>query len=188
MNKAVFLDRDGTIIEECHYLKDPSKVKLLPGVALGIKLLKEKGFLIVIVTNQSGIAKGYFDFAALEQVHVEMTRQLTVEGVMIDKIYSCPHHPGGIIEPYNINCQCRKPDIVMALQAEKDLDIDLKHSYMIGDKEIDIAFGKNFGAKAAILVATGYGKDNYSTQADYRAPDFLDAVTWIMKNEADLYS
>ncbi|HBF39611.1 MAG TPA: D,D-heptose 1,7-bisphosphate phosphatase [Firmicutes bacterium] len=183
MHKAVFLDRDGTVIEECNYLKDPEQVKLFPGAAQAVKLLKEKGFLTVIVTNQSGIARGYFDIHTLQQVHAKMNLLLAVDGVAVDSIYYCPHYPGGIIAPFNIDCDCRKPQIGLALQAQKEFDIDLNHSYMIGDKEVDVDFGKNFGAKAAILVATGYGKNNPHTNADYRAKDLLDAATWILKNE-----
>jgi histidinol-phosphate phosphatase family domain/HAD-superfamily hydrolase, subfamily IIIA len=184
MHKAVFLDRDGTVIEECNYLRDPAQVKLLPEVAKGIGLLKENGFLIVIVTNQSGIARGYFDLDTLQQVHTVMDQQLAAGGTFVDGLYFCPHHPNGTTSPFNINCQCRKPAIAMALQAKQELNIDLNNSYMIGDKEVDIDFGKNFGAKANILVATGYGKDNPDTKADYRARDLWDAAAWILKNES----
>ncbi len=184
MRKAVFLDRDGTVIEECHYLKEPGQVKLLPGVIRGINLLKANVFLIVIVTNQSGIARGIFDLESLEQVNKEVTKQLAADGVIIDGLYFCPHHPEGIVPPFNTYCQCRKPETAMALQAEKELNISLRDSYMIGDKEIDISFGNKFGAKASILVATGYGKEISDTKADYRAVNFWDAATWILKNES----
>ena len=184
MNKAVFLDRDGTIIKECNYLSDPKKIKILPWVVKGIKLLNETGFKVVVITNQSGIARGFFDIRTLNKIHGTMLKSLKRSGATIDALYFCPHLPGGVIKKYNVKCRCRKPDIKMALQAGKDLNIDLKNSYMIGDKDIDIQFGENFGSKGNILVRTGYGHTmGRKTSPDHVASNFMKAVEWILKKE-----
>ncbi len=184
MKKAVFLDRDGTIIEDMNYLRDPANVKLIPGASSGIKLLKENGFRIVIVTNQSGIARGYFDLATLENIHEVMDMLLRYEGVFIDAIYFCPHHPEGLIEQYRVDCSCRKPSPLLARKAKLDLDISLEDSYMIGDKESDVIFGYNFGAKGSILVTNGKCKINdIIVKPNYVANDLQEAAKWILLNE-----
>jgi D,D-heptose 1,7-bisphosphate phosphatase len=147
MNKAIFLDRDGTIIYDKHYLSDPALVELLPGVADDLRLLKEEGFLLVLVSNQSGVARGRFSADDLKNVHFRLEFLLKEEGVVLAGAYHCVHAP-------NDNCTCRKPEIGMALMAEKDLEIDLRESYMVGDKPSDIQFGKNFGAIASFNCVT----------------------------------
>ncbi|GHU89451.1 D,D-heptose 1,7-bisphosphate phosphatase [Clostridia bacterium] len=142
MNRAVFLDRDGTIIKDCHYLKDPAQVELLPGVAEALRELKRRGFLLILVSNQSGIARGYFTERDLQAVQDRLNAVLSEHGAALDGAYNCPHAPDD-------DCGCRKPKIGMALAAKRDFDLDLSESYMVGDKQSDIEFGRNFGAKAA---------------------------------------
>ena len=147
---AIFLDRDGTLIVERNYLADPAQVELLPTVTESLVKLTGAGFLLVIVTNQSGIGRGYFTAERLEEIHQRMLRLLGDEGVKIDAIYICPHAPSQ-------DCQCRKPLPQMIHQAAADLDIDLARSWVIGDKPADIGLSTVVGA-GAVLVRTGYGE------------------------------
>ena len=140
MNKAVFLDRDGTIIYDRHYLKDPELVELMPGITDGLRCFKEHGFLLVLVSNQSGIARGYFGEKELALVQERIDEILQAQGLVLDGIYHCPHGSDDA-------CDCRKPKIGMALKAQRDLGLDLASCYMVGDKESDMQFGMNFGAK-----------------------------------------
>lgn len=164
--KAVFLDRDGTIIEERNYLSDPDGVVLIPSAAGAIRKLSENGYLIIMVSNQAGVAKGKFPEEAVHQVNQRVQQLLQQEGASIDAMYYCPHHPDGIVEPYHKVCNCRKPAPGMGLLAAKEHDIDLSMSYMIGDKALDVLFGRNCGMKNAFLVSTGYGKEEV-LPADY---------------------
>jgi len=183
MNRAVFIDRDGTIIKECGYLSDPEKVVILPGVIEGLRLLKQHNFKCIVVSNQSGIARGYFKFSDIKSIESRINELLLCEGIEIDGYYYCPHHIDGIIKEYAIKCNCRKPDTQMALNAQKEFDINLSESYMIGDKGTDIQFGKNFGAKGTILVKTGYG-EKFSKSGkilpDFIVKDFIEAVGFII--------
>lgn len=157
--KAVFLDRDGTIIVEQDYLDDPQKVELLPGAARAVSELSSSGFQIVIVSNQSGVARGYFSMETVEAVNRKMLALLAQQGAGIDAVYICPHHPKGAVSQFAVNCDCRKPAIGMALKAQKELGLLLSESYMIGDKNSDVLFGEGFGAKASYIVRTGHGKE-----------------------------
>lgn len=140
--KAVFLDRDGTIIYDRDYLRDPELVELIAGVVNDLRLLRKQGYLLVLVSNQSGIARGYFTQEDLAKVNKRFMQLLEEQGVTLDGIYYCPHGPGD-------GCDCRKPAVGMALAAERDLNIDLSSSYMVGDKLSDIQFGENFGARTS---------------------------------------
>jgi histidinol-phosphate phosphatase family protein len=146
VHKAVFLDRDGTIARDVPYCSRPEDFELLPGAAEGIKLLNEHGFKVVLVTNQSGIARGYFTEEMLARIHDKMKKELARHGGHIDAVYYCPHHPDD-------NCDCRKPKPKMVLQAARDLDIDLSQSYVIGDAEIDIELARQAGCRAGIRVS-----------------------------------
>jgi D-glycero-D-manno-heptose 1,7-bisphosphate phosphatase len=183
MNRAIFIDRDGTIIKECEYLSEPEKVIILSGVIEGLKLLKHHNFKCIVVSNQSGVARGYFKLSNVLSIEEKINEFLIIEGIKIDAYYYCPHHIDGIIKEYAIDCNCRKPKIQMALNAQKEFDINLSESYMIGDKDIDIQFGKNFGAKGTILVKTGYGKKFLKSGKilpDFIATDFIDADNFIL--------
>ena len=168
MHKAVFLDRDGTIARDVPYCSRPEDFELLPGATEGIKLLNEHGFKVVVVTNQSGIARGYFTERTLAEIHDKMITQLAEHGAHVDAIYYCPHHPDD-------NCDCRKPKPKMVFQAARDLDIDLSQAYVIGDSEMDVELAKRAGCKAGIKVGEPGG------MSDCVAASFRDAVHWLFR-------
>ncbi len=155
--KAVFLDRDGTIIEEANYLADPDGVRLLDGAAKGIQMLKEAGYFIVVTTNQSGVARGYFSEETLRQVNERMRVHLREEGTDIDALYYCPHYEQGSLEEFALACECRKPLPGMIHQASREHELDLYQSWVIGDKTADIEFGRAVDCRT-VLVLTGYGQ------------------------------
>jgi len=157
MSKAVFLDRDGTIIELVHHLNDPADVQLIPGAGDAIKSLRDAGFEIIIVTNQSVIGRGKLTEAGLAEVHAEMNRQLAPFGAEIDKIYFCPLKPTQK-DPTVIEDPMRKPGPGMLLQAAEDHELALDRSWMIGDTLSDMAAGRNANCHT-VLVRTGYGVD-----------------------------
>lgn len=190
MDKIVFLDRDGTINEEVEYLHKPSDLVILPGVSAALKRLKEQGFRLVVVTNQAGVARGYYSETDVEQLHEYMNRLLAKDGAEIDRYFYCPHHPVHGIGEYKRSCHCRKPDIGMFEMAEKYFNVDKSHSYMIGDKLLDTEAGRKYGVKS-ILVGTGYGKELYNGLAeaekmeafDAYSEDMTSAAEWILKRE-----
>ncbi len=186
-NKAVFLDRDGTINEEVGYVNHIERFRLLPRVSEAIRLLNQKGIKVVVVTNQSGVARGYFPESLIHEVHKKMEELLRKQGAYIDGIYYCPHHPLEGIFPYRQVCNCRKPETGLISKAVKEFDIDCRRSYMIGDRGVDIEFGHKIGAKS-ILVLTGYGKgeweynrNQWKEKPEYVAADLYEAVEWIIK-------
>lgn len=170
VHKAVFLDRDGTIARDVPYCSRPEDFELLPGAAEGIKLLNEHGFKVVVVTNQSGIARGYFTERMLAEIHDKMITQLAEHGAHVDAIYYCPHHPDD-------NCDCRKPKPKMLFQAALDLDIDLSQSYVIGDSDMDVELARRAGCKAGIRVGESGGT------GDCVAVSFRDVVEKILRFE-----
>lgn len=183
---AVFLDRDGTINEEVGYVNHPSRLWLLPGVASAIKRLNEREIYVIVATNQSGVARGYFDEELVKVVHQKMEELLAAEGARIDRIYYCPHHPTIGPPEYRRECECRKPRIGMIKKAVAELDIDLQKSYSIGDRIKDICFGHNAGLKS-ILLLTGFGRGEYEFQRhkwketpEFIAENLMEAVEWIL--------
>lgn len=186
MNIAVFMDRDGTINEERGHLKDLCGLKILPGAVDAIRLINENQIKAVVITNQSGVARGYFSEKMVEKIHLRLRELLGKKGAYLDGIYYCPHHPEVGHPEYRKKCNCRKPAIGMLTLASAELEIDLSHSYVIGDKLTDIEPAYNVGAKG-ILVLTGYGKDQVESlnegskrQPHYIARDILEAVNWIL--------
>jgi D-glycero-D-manno-heptose 1,7-bisphosphate phosphatase len=173
---AVFIDRDGTVNEHVDYLHEPEKFRLLPGVIEALKKLRDAGFRLVIITNQPGIGLGYFSKEDFYRVNLELLRAAGRGGVLIDKVYFCPHSKAD-------ECCCRKPQIGLPQRAVKELNIDLQKSYVVGDMSIDLMLGKNLGCPA-VLVGTGYaGKDGiYDIKADYSARDLMDAAQWILNS------
>ncbi len=153
---AVFLDRDGTIIRDADYLRRVEDIELYPFAAQAIRLLNRSGRLVVVVTNQSGVARGLLDEEELGTIHAALQRQLQDLGARIDRFYYCPHLPTASVEKYRKECECRKPNPGMVLSASRDLHIDLKQSYLVGDKEADIETARRSGCRS-ILVKTGYG-------------------------------
>lgn len=152
VKRAIFLDRDGTINVEKNYLIDPAEFVLLPGVGAALRRGREAGYLLVVVTNQSGVARGYFTASAVDALHDHLQQELRPYGVQIDAFYHCPHHPEHGVGP----CDCRKGAPGMLLRAAQEHHIDLSASWMIGDKRSDIEAGNNAGCRS-ILVRTGYG-------------------------------
>jgi D-glycero-D-manno-heptose 1,7-bisphosphate phosphatase len=157
LRPAVFLDRDGTINEQMGYVNHLSRFVLLPGAAQAIRRLNEADVPAVVVTNQSGLARGYFPLSLLEAVHAEMERLLAAEGARLDGIYVCPHHPEAKVERHRMACRCRKPLPGLLEQAAAELHLDLSRSFMVGDRWSDLECGIQAGA-APVLVLTGYGR------------------------------
>lgn len=181
-NSAVFLDRDGTINEEVGYLSRLDQLKLIPGTPEAIRLINEAGMMTVVVTNQSGVARGYFTEDFVETVHERINAMLQEKGARIDRFYFCPHHPVYGNGPYKIACSCRKPESGLFLRASEELDIDLARSYVVGDMLKDIDAGKRVGTRG-VLVRTGYGQNISQTDKPvYIAEDVLDAVQWILQD------
>jgi len=150
---AIFLDRDGTIIRDCDYLSDPDAVAFLPGAAEALRRFQEMGFRLFILTNQSGIGRGYFTEDDMHAVHARLTERLTAEGIRVEKIYACPHAPDAA------GCTCRKPATGMIEQATTEFDLDLSASYVVGDKQSDVELARAAGC-VPVLVRTGYGRQN----------------------------
>jgi D-glycero-D-manno-heptose 1,7-bisphosphate phosphatase len=183
-HKAVFLDRDGTINVEVQYLSQVQDFQFIPGVPWALKCLKDAGFLLVVVTNQSGIGRGYYDEADLDSIHSHMHEDLTTFGASIDACYFCPHHPEHGIGDYRQECGCRKPLPGMLQQAALDLDIDLAASFMIGDKLGDVEAGLAAGC-TSFLVLTGHGSAQLAgLPAQVRVfPDLLSASEAILAQD-----
>lgn len=183
---AVFLDRDGTIIEEVDYLSSEDQVTLLPSAAPAIRALNAGGYTVVVVTNQSGVARGLFDERRVRAVHEAIDRLLEPHGARIDAYYYCPHLPDASDPRYRQACECRKPAPGLLLQAQRDLDVDLRRSWIVGDRWRDVAAGGAAGARG-ILVRTGYGAgDAGSPPTDVRADailnDLMEAADWILRS------
>lgn len=172
--RFVLIDRDGTLNVEKNYLSNPDQLELLPGAAKALRRLKDGGFGIAVVTNQSGIARGYFDMARLEAVHARLAELLAAEGVAVDGIYLCPHGPDD-------NCTCRKPLPGMVEQAVADHHFDPAQAFVIGDKEVDVELGLSVGA-TTFLVRTGYGRKYMdSTKAHYVVDNVAAAAALILE-------
>ena len=151
MRPAVFLDRDGTINVDRGYVSSPDELEFLPGAVEGLRLLREAGFALAVITNQSGVARGYHTEADVRAFHDEMNRRLGDHGVRIDRFYYCPHHVDGVIPRYRVRCECRKPGDALFLQAIADLAIDLRRSFAIGDKASDLEPAVALGAMGVLI-------------------------------------
>lgn len=204
---AVFLDRDGTLSEEIGYIHpaDLPRYALLPGTAQALKRLREAGYALVVLTNQSGVARGYFPAAQVDAVHARLQELLAAQGASVDAVYYCPHHPeplapadNGQLPPgrvaatpvaaLNIDCDCRKPKPGLALRAAAELGLDLSRSWMVGDKSADLGLAKAAGLQGAVLVLTGYGAETLKkleaqgARPLHVAADVLAAVDLILKS------
>ena len=189
MNRGIFLDRDGTISEEVGFVDRLDRFRLLPGAPGAIRRINQSGFLAIVVTNQSGVARGLFDEAFVTRVHERLAEWLAREGARLDGIYVCPHHPSEGTPPLRADCDCRKPRPGLLARAARDHDVDLSSSYMIGDKAIDIETAHNAGA-TGVLVLTGYGAGDLRdrlpgapAQPAFVAQDLPGAVEWILARE-----
>lgn len=181
MKRAVFLDRDGTLIELVHHLADPAKVRLLPRAAAAVKELRSAGFACVLVTNQSAIGRGLLTVEGLGEVHAELLRQLAEEGTTVDGHYFCALEPKDK-NPRVIEHPDRKPGPGMLLRAAVELELDVARSFMIGDTLSDLLAGRNAGCERTILVRTGYGKDlpDHEGAADHEVEDLWAASRLIL--------
>jgi D-glycero-D-manno-heptose 1,7-bisphosphate phosphatase len=185
LNKAVFLDRDGVLNKDPpHFAHRLDQLELIHRSGTAVKLLNELGYLVIIISNQSGVARGYYTEKEVSIFNNALLIKIQEFGGMVDDVYYCPHHPDAIVEKYKIDCQCRKPRPGMLLRAAKEHHIDLQKSYVIGDKLSDIEAGKNAGCQT-ILVLTGHGTDESLSLKDDNcpvAPDLYEAVnTYIMR-------
>ncbi|MDX6614073.1 MAG: D-glycero-D-manno-heptose 1,7-bisphosphate phosphatase [Blastocatellia bacterium] len=188
MNKAVFIDRDGTISEEVGYVNHPTRFRLLPHSAEAIRTLNQEGWLAILVTNQAGVARGYFSEDLIHEVHERLVSELEQEGARLDGIYYCPHHPTVGEPPYRLDCDCRKPKPGLINRAAAELDIKLDESWMVGDRFGDVQLARNAGVNSA-FVLTGYGRGEWEhqrrawpSQPEIVAEDLLEAVQQISQN------
>jgi D-glycero-D-manno-heptose 1,7-bisphosphate phosphatase len=191
MRRAVFLDRDGTLNVEKGYIRDLAEVELYPGAASSVRLLNDAGIPAILVTNQTGAARGYY---GIEHVHAlnKIVQELLEKeaGARLDAVYFCPHYRDGIVPEFTKECDCRKPAPGMILQAKRDLpDIDLAASFVVGDKATDITFAHNAGCRG-ILVRTGYGDQvlageyqNLEVQPEKVCADIVEAVEYILSQQ-----
>ena len=178
-HRAVFLDRDGTIMEDSNYVGDVERVILIPNAPAALKRLQEAGYKLFVVTNQSGVGRGYFTREAVEAIHAHLDEYFGRTGVRFDRYYVCPHHPED-------NCDCRKPKPKFLLEAAQEYGLDLAHCYMIGDRVSDIQAGAAAGTKT-ILVLTGGGRETFAKREatpDFVAEDIGGAALWILKRDS----
>ncbi len=185
--KAIFLDKDGTLIPDVPYNVNPDFITLQPGVIEGLQLLKDRRYIFVIISNQAGVARGYFKYNELDKVKEKLNLLLNKEGIEIEGYYFCPHHPFGKITEYSIGCDCRKPEPGMILKAVKDLQIDTEKSWMIGDILNDVEAGNKAGCKTILL---DLGNETEWIEGSFRKPTFvasgfLQAARFICNNSND---
>lgn len=180
MNKCVFLDRDGVLIKDVGYLKNPDGIILMPEAIEALIDLKKNGFLLIIVTNQAGVAKGFFTVNDLKNVNSRLLQIYKDNGVVIDDLYFCPHHENGTVEPYNIKCSCRKPDTGMITDGAGKFNIDAGVSFMVGDKDSDIMLAKNSGLKSFYIKNPMYEHDE-NIVPDFYVSSMREAANIIIK-------
>ena len=177
-SSAVFLDRDDTLIRDRGYLSDPGGIEFLPGAPEAVRLLNEAGIPAILVTNQSGIARGLLDEARLSAIHGRLRELLAERGARLDAVYFCPHHPEGAVPGLSISCTCRKPAPGLLLQAAKDFGLDLPSCFMIGDKIEDVQTIHGVGGKG-VLIYMGKPADP-DVEPDFVARDLIGAVQWVL--------
>ena len=186
LRPAVFLDRDGTINEQMGYINHPDRFVLLPGAGAAIARLNRAGWPVVVVSNQAGVARGYFPESLIDQVNQKMRDLLAAENAYLDGIYYCPHHPRGEVSLYRRECECRKPGSGLFEKAALDLDLDLRDSVVVGDRSTDLEAARRIGSRA-VLVLTGYGRGELEyvlpqkeIRPDFVAEDLGAAAGWIL--------
>jgi D-glycero-D-manno-heptose 1,7-bisphosphate phosphatase len=185
-NRAIFLDRDGTLNEEDGYISSPERFRLYSFAAEAVRLINQSGWKAIVLTNQSGVARGYFTETTLIEIHERMEESLRSQGARVDAIYYCAHHPDYGSPPYRLDCDCRKPKPGLAERAARDFNLDLNRCYAVGDRYRDIESGHAAGARG-VMVMTGFGRGEYEIerqrwprQPDHVAEDLLEAVKWIL--------
>ncbi len=187
MRPAIFIDRDGTLSEEVGYVNHRSRFRLFPFAVDAVRCVNEAGWLAVVITNQAGVARGYFPESLLALVHADLEAALAAGDAHLDGLYYCPHHPSAGVPPYRQDCDCRKPKPGLILRAARELDVDLARSWVIGDRPADLQLAWAVGARAA-LVLTGYGRGEleyhaaaWRRQPDLVAENLLEAVERILR-------
>lgn len=184
MSAAVFLDRDGTLIEEVGYLDRPERIALYPFAADAIRALNRAGIRVVMVTNQSGIARGFFTPAVVDACHAHIAAQLSRAGARIDAYYYCPHHPDGCVPEFVVRCDCRKPGTALVERAVREFGVDPQRSFAVGDRWVDIGLARAMGGRG-VLVRTGYGAvvehvAPSGMTADAVVDNLAGAASWIL--------
>ena len=189
---AVFVDRDGTINEQMGYINHLSRFRILPGVPQAVRMLNRHGFLVLVVTNQSGVARGYYPLDLVKTLHQLLITRIREKNGNIDGIFFCPHHPAGSVPEFSHNCDCRKPKTGLIEQACKSFEIDLPRSFLVGDMCTDMELARRAGVPG-VLVKTGYGLGEIqyilphkTAKPAHIAEDLLDAVRWMLgRREGD---
>jgi D-glycero-D-manno-heptose 1,7-bisphosphate phosphatase len=189
---AIFLDRDGTMIEDAGYLTRAEDIAFYPWTVDAIRALNRAGFTIVVVTNQSAIARGLLTEAGLAEIHERLDERLQAGGARVAAYYYCPHHPDGPVAAYATKCDCRKPACGLVDRAVRDLDLDPARSFVVGDKWVDVGLARGVGA-ISVMVRTGYGAAEEATppadlQADAIVDNLAAAASWILQNEPRIRS
>lgn len=186
MKRAIFLDRDGTMNEEVGYVNHLSRFQLFDFTAEAVRLINEAGWRAIMITNQSGVARGYFPEELLLKVHRQLEESLKRQGARLDAIYYCPHHPTIGEPPYRQDCDCRKPKPGLLVRAAQDFGLDLAQCFVVGDRYRDIEMAHAAGARG-VMVLTGYGLGEYEYQRaswprkpEHIAENLLEAVKWIL--------
>lgn len=190
MDKVVFLDRDGTINVEKNYLYKVEDFEFIKGAPEAIKLLNENNYRVVVISNQAGVARGYYTHKDVDKLHDHIQEELKKCGAHIDEFYYCPHHPTEGIDRFKCICNCRKPEIGLFLKAEEKYVIDKEKSWMIGDNRSDIIAGNRYGVRT-ILVSTGYGKDTIKDkdiQFNKYVSDILEAAKFVISNQKETFN
>jgi D-glycero-D-manno-heptose 1,7-bisphosphate phosphatase len=189
---AVFIDRDGTISEEVGYVNHPSRFELYPYSSAAIKMLNDNGWLAIVVTNQAGVARGYFSEDVVKQIHERLEQELLDTSARLDAIYYCVHHPTVGEPPYRLDCDCRKPKAGLITRASSDFEIDLASSWMVGDRYSDIELARNAGLQSA-FVLSGYGRGEWEYQRagwkyqpDLVCENLLEAVKQIVEDRSGI--
>lgn len=179
--RAVFLDRDGVLISEVDYLSDPGKLKLIPGAAQAVARLRAAGYRVIVVSNQSGVARGVFSLSRLKQVNAKLRADLRAEGTRLDGLYVCPHHPDAPVARYRRNCLCRKPFPGMIRQAVRRFRLAVAQCFLVGDSTVDLEAATRAGCRP-LLVRTGKGgRDGAHDAAPEKVfADLPAAADWIL--------
>lgn len=187
MHRAVFLDRDGTVSEEVGYINHISRFRVYPWAGGAIRRFNDAGLRVILVTNQSGVGRGYFPQDLLRETHEVLETELSQSGAHLDAIYFCPHHPEARLDEYRLRCSCRKPEPGMILKAAKDWDLDLSGSFLVGDRFVDIETAHRAGVRG-VLVLTGYGRGEclyerrfWPRNPDHIAENLVAAADWILQ-------
>lgn len=185
MRRAVFLDRDGTLVEEAGYLDRLERMVFFPYTVDAVRLLNRAGFVVIVVTNQAGIARGLLKESFIAEAHRHISARLAAGGARVDAYYYCPHHPNGVVEALAFRCHCRKPQPGMLTHAAEEHHLDLSRSFVVGDRWHDVELARNVGA-TGILVRTGLGARDAANPVPTITPaavvdNLIDAAAWILR-------